>query len=198
VQQPLHVIWLAPVFLLLVVAQDAAAVLGTVAVLGTPAMEGPWLERHCPVEAIVVMGAAQYDGRPSPVLERRLDGALDLYRRGCGPLVMVTGGRRDGDRFSEGEAGAAYLRSRGLPADALLVEDTSRTSVEALRNVERALGAAPLAVVTDDLHARRTAVIARRLGLTAVVAPVRARSGRAGYALREIGALLAYRLGVFR
>ena len=188
----MHLLWLAPVFLLLLVAQDAALVFGTAPV------DALWPERHCPADAIVVMGAAQYDGRPSPALERRLEGALALYRSGCAGVVAVTGGRREGDRYSEGEAGAAYLRSRGLPAGALHVEQASRTSVENLRNVARELGEGRFVVVTDDLHAHRTAAVAKRLGLDAVLAPVRAEGGRTGYALREIGALLAYRLGVFR
>ena len=191
-RHPLHLLWLAPVFLLVLVAQDA------ILVLGAAPVDAPWLERHCPADAIVVMGAAQYDGRPSPALERRLEGALALYRSGCARLVVVTGGRREGDRYSEGEAGAAYLRSRGLPAGALVIEEASRTSVENLHNVALELGEGRYVVVTDDLHAHRTATVAKRLGLDVVLAPVRAVGGRTGYALREIGALLAYRLGVFR
>lgn len=191
-QQPLHLVWLAPVFLLLVLAQDA------VAVYGSAPIDALWPERHCPADAIVVMGAAQYDGRPSPALERRLEGALALYRSGCAGMVVVSGGRREGDRYSEGEAGAAYLRSRGVPAGAIHVEEESRTSVENLRNVALEIGHVRFVVVTDDLHAHRTATVAKRLGLDVVLAPVRAEGGRTSYALREIGALLAYRLGVFR
>src|SRR5699024_7859386 len=65
-----------------------------------------------PADAIVVLGAAQYDGRPSPVLARRLDHALELHRAGLAPLIVVTGGRREGDRFTEATAGYNYLRSR--------------------------------------------------------------------------------------
>ncbi|CAN5788503.1 hypothetical protein BH23DEI1_BH23DEI1_00510 [soil metagenome] len=191
-QHPIHLVWLAPVFLLLVLAQDATAV------FGTAPMDAPWLERNCPVDTIVVMGAAQYDGRPSPALERRLEGALALYRAGCAERVLVTGGRREGDRFSEGEAGAAWLRSRGLPAHAVETEEESRTTVENLRNVAPRLEGVRAAIVTDDLHAHRTAAVASRLGLDVVMASVRVPFGRTSYAVREIGALLSYRLGVFR
>jgi uncharacterized SAM-binding protein YcdF (DUF218 family) len=188
----MHLVWLAPVFLLFMIVQDA------VGVWGAPGVDALWLVRNCPADAIVVMGAAQYDGRPSPALERRLEGALDLYREGCAGIVMVTGGRREGDRFSEGEAGAAYLISRGLSARAVMIEQESKTSVENLRNAALALGDVRLVVVTDDLHAHRTASVAKRLGLDVAVAPVRVQSGRLAFAGREIGALLAYRLGVFR
>jgi uncharacterized SAM-binding protein YcdF (DUF218 family) len=190
--EPMLALWLAPVFVLMVLMQDAANVLGA-----QPA--GPeWRGRHCPVDALVVMGAAQYDGRPSPAFERRLLGALELFRDGCADIVVVSGGRRRGDRFSEGEAGVAYLRARGVPSAALRDESQARTSVENLRNVSAMLGAVRIAIVTDDLHAHRTAVAARRLGIDAVLAPVAVPHGRLPYAAREVGALFGYRLGVFR
>ena len=70
-----------------------------------------------PADAIVVMGAAQYDGRPSPQLAARLDHVVELWPQGPAPLVVVTGGKRPGDRFTEAEASAAYLEERGVPAD---------------------------------------------------------------------------------
>jgi uncharacterized SAM-binding protein YcdF (DUF218 family) len=192
VQHPLHLMWLVPLLVLAAVVQDAAAV------LGGRGLDASWSGPPCPADVIVVMGAAQYDGRPSPAFERRLDGAAALYRAGCAPLVVVSGGRRDGDRFSEGEAGAAYLRARGLGAAALVVEDRAATSVQNLRYVEELVGAVRMVVVTDDLHAYRTSLVAKRLGLTARVEPVPTRGGRLAYAAREVGAILAYRLGVFR
>ena len=75
-----------------------------------------------PVDAIVVMGAAQYDGDPSPQLAARLDHVAELWPQGLAPLVVVTGGNQPGDRFTEAEASAAYLVERGVPADAIVLE----------------------------------------------------------------------------
>ncbi len=73
-------------------------------------------------DAIVVLGAAQYDGRPSPVLTARLDHALDLWKQGLAPIIVVTGGKRPGDRFTEATASANYLLERGVPDDKILRE----------------------------------------------------------------------------
>ena len=78
------------------------------------------------VDAIVVMGAAQYDGDPSPQLAARLDHVVELWPQGLAPLVVVTGGNRPGDRFTEAQASADYLVERGVPADAILREDLAR------------------------------------------------------------------------
>jgi uncharacterized SAM-binding protein YcdF (DUF218 family) len=189
---PLHALWFAPLLAVIGVAQDALGVFG-----GAPFGDA-FVAAHCPRGAIVVMGAAQYDGQPSPAFARRLDGARLLFEAGCAEVVIVSGGRREGDRFSEGAAGVAYLRARGLPAAALVAEEEARTSVENLRNVAQLVPSTALLVVTDDLHAHRSATVARRLGLDAVVAGVEVRTGRLSYALRELGALIGYRLGVFR
>src|SRR3954469_8813970 len=77
-----------------------------------------------PSDAIVVLGAAQYDGRPSKVLAARLDHAYDLYQAGIAPKIVVTGGRRTGDRFTEATAAATYLHRRGVPDNAILRETT--------------------------------------------------------------------------
>ena len=78
-------------------------------------------------DAIVVLGAAQYDGRPSPVLTARLDHALDLWKQGLAPVIVVTGGKRPGDRFTEATASANYLLERGVPDDKILREVQGRT-----------------------------------------------------------------------
>lgn len=152
----------------------------------------------CPADVIVVMGAAQYDGDPSPVLARRLAGAAVLYDAGCAPLVVVSGGRRTGDRFSEGEAGVAWLRDRGLPQQAVRAESEATTSVENLQRTAEIAPSGAWVIVTDDLHAVRTRAIADRLGLDADVVGVRTVGDRTRYAFRETLALLAYRLGAFR
>ena len=85
-----------------------------------------------PSQAIVVLGAAQYDGRPSNVFRARLDHAADLYDDGIAPTIVVTGGKQEGDRFTEATAGADYLHSLGVPDSAILRETTSRSSWESL------------------------------------------------------------------
>ena len=105
------------------------------------------------------MGAAQYDGEPSPQLAARLDHVAELWPRGLAPLVVVTGGNRPGDRFTEAEASAAYLVERGVPEAAILREDQGTTSYESLRGVADVLGERGLddvLIVTDPYHALRS------------------------------------------
>lgn len=127
-----------------------------------------------PVDAIVVMGAAQYDGEPSPQLAARLDHVAELWPQGLAPLVVVTGGNRPGDRFTEAEASAAYLTQRGVPADAIVREDAGSNSYESLQGAARLLderGLSSVLIVTDPYHALRSRLIAEDLGLTAYVSP---------------------------
>ena len=127
-----------------------------------------------PADAIVVMGAAQYDGRPSPQLAARLDHVVELWPRGLAPLVVVTGGKRPGDRFTEAEASAAYLEERGVPAEAIVLEDQGTNSYESLQAVADLLAARGLdevLIVTDPYHALRSKLIAEQVGLTAHVSP---------------------------
>lgn len=129
-----------------------------------------------PVDAIVVMGAAQYDGRPSPQLAARLDHVVELWPQGLAPLVVVTGGNQPGDRFTEASASAAYLTERGVPADVILAEDEGRTSYESLQNVARMLGERGLGrvlIVTDPFHSLRSRLIAEHAGLEAYVSSTR-------------------------
>lgn len=151
----------------------------------------------CAAETLVVMGAAQYDGRPSPAFQRRLDRALELYRAGCARRILVTGGQRPGDRYSEGEAGVRYLAARGVPPEALASETTSATSFENLRNSRPLVAGERLIIVTDDWHSYRTQWLAHYLGLEAELAPVATRRAPA-YWLRESLSVLAYRLGWIR
>ena len=127
-----------------------------------------------PVDAIVVMGAAQYDGRPSPQLAARLDHVIDLWPEGDAPLVVVTGGNRPGDRFTEAEASAAYLEEAGIPESAILQEGEGTSSYESLEGVDALLEARGLdrvLIVTDPYHALRSKLIAEEVGLTAFVSP---------------------------
>lgn len=138
------------------------------------------------VDAIVVLGAAQYDGRPSPALAARLDRAAALYGDGLARLVVATGGQRPGDRYTEANAGGRYLAARGVPAEALRLEVQGRSTWESLAASARFLraeDAREVLLVTDSYHAFRAAAIAREVGLVPHVSPVR----RGGASLRDLG-----------
>jgi uncharacterized SAM-binding protein YcdF (DUF218 family) len=127
-----------------------------------------------PADAIVVLGAAQYDGRPSPQLAARLDHALVLYNEGVAPVVMVTGGNQPGDRFTEAEASADYLVDRGVPATAIMREDAGHTTYESLDAAADQLldaGLDDVVLVTDPYHSLRSRLIAEEVGLDADLSP---------------------------
>lgn len=129
-------------------------------------------------EAIVVLGAAQYDGRPSPALRARLDHAAKLYRDGHAPVVWVTGGRQPGDRTTEGKSGYDYLRAQGLPDEALQIENQGRNTWESLAATSRFLrerGTTEVLLVSDPYHSYRLAGIAKELGLVPRVSPTPGR-----------------------
>lgn len=129
-------------------------------------------------DAIIVLGAAQYDGRPSPVLQDRLDHALELYEADLAARIVLTGGRQEGDRFTEATAGYNYLRDRGVPDEALLKEVDGTSTWESLRASARFLGDRGLTdvlLVTDDYHAYRVEAIAEDIGLDATVSPTDSR-----------------------
>jgi uncharacterized SAM-binding protein YcdF (DUF218 family) len=129
------------------------------------------------VSAIVVMGAAQYNGVPSPDLRARLDEALRLYHSRFAPLVVVTGNKEPGDQFTEAEAGARYLESAGVPRSAI-VEAGGNDSWQNLSDAARALDAhhdhdGAVLVTTDPFHEDRSLAIASDVGLTPYPAPTR-------------------------
>jgi uncharacterized SAM-binding protein YcdF (DUF218 family) len=129
-------------------------------------------------DAIIVLGAAQYDGRPSPVLQDRLDHALQLYEAGLADTIVVTGGRQAGDRFTEATTGYNYLRDRGVPDEALLKEIGGTNTYESLAASARFLRDRDLTsvvLVTDGYHAFRVGAIAADLGLDAAVSPTETR-----------------------
>jgi len=141
-----------------------------------------------PVDAIVVMGAAQYDGRPSPQLAARLDHALELWSQGVAPVVVVTGGNQPGDRFTEAEASANYLIARGVPSDAILREThghSSYASLDGVADLLRQQGLFKILVVSDPFHSLRSRLIAQELGLVAYVSPTRTSPVRGSAAARK-------------
>jgi uncharacterized SAM-binding protein YcdF (DUF218 family) len=125
-------------------------------------------------DAIVVLGAAQYDGRPSPQLAARLDHVVELWKAKIAPRVVVTGGKQPGDRFTEAAASAAYLHKRGIPESAILREVQGRTSWESLQAAALILHDRHLnrvTLVSDPYHDARIRDIAEDVGLDAVVSP---------------------------
>lgn len=123
-----------------------------------------------PVDAIVVLGAAQYDGRPSPQLQARLDHAITLWEADVAPVVMVTGGKQPEDRFTEAEAGRRYLLDRGVPDRAILMENVGRTTYGSLESAAEILLSADLddvVLVSDPYHMKRSQLIASGFGLDA-------------------------------
>lgn len=128
-----------------------------------------------PVDAIVVMGAAQYDGRPAAVLTARLDHVLELYERGLAPLVVTTGANQPGDRFTEAQASAAYLVERGVPESAIIQVggSTSYAELELAAEALQTRGLVRVLLVSDPYHSLRIRLVAEELGLTAYVSATR-------------------------
>lgn len=129
------------------------------------------------VDAIVVLGVAQYDGRPSPQLAARLDHVVTLWNDDVAPIVVVTGGKQPGDRFTEAEASQIYLVDRDVPEDAILMEDQGTTTFESLAAAAVILNAVDagdgdrveVVVVTDPYHAYRSKLTAEEVGMKAHV-----------------------------
>ena len=151
-------------------------------------------------DAIVVLGAAQYDGTPSPVLKARLDHALELYEQGVAPKVVLTGSKQPADRFTEAYAGFTYLLGRGVPESAMDVVTDGMSTYESLAATARVLqeqGVDRITLVSDGYHNRRMLGIASELGLDATVSPSSsdaspARIGREAV-LVAAGELIGYR-----
>lgn len=145
-------------------------------------------DHSSPVDAIVVMGAAQYDGRPSPQLQARLDHVVELWNEGLSPLVVVTGGNRPGDRFTEAESSRRYLIEAGVPDGAIVGEDEGTSSWESLQNVAARAdewGVRSVILVSDPFHSLRIRLMAEELGLTAHTSATDTSPVRGWTAVRE-------------
>jgi uncharacterized SAM-binding protein YcdF (DUF218 family) len=151
-------------------------------------------------DAIVVLGAAQYNGNPTGVFRARLDTALQLWNDGYAPLIVLTGGKMPGDAYTEAETGAQYLFDRGVPPSALLWENEGRDTWQSMQGVDEVLdgtGVESLIIVSDGFHLLRTELMARSLGFSASGAasegsPIRAWSGTEfSYIIRETGGIFA-------
>lgn len=134
------------------------------------------LDQAKPAESIVVLGAAQYDGRPSPVLRARLDHAVDLWNHHLARIVILTGGTGVGDTTSEAAVGRRYVKRHGVPEGVILLENEGRTTRESLLAVSRILksrGMKSAILVSDPFHMLRLWILSRRFGFTAYTSPTK-------------------------
>ena len=154
-------------------------------------------------DAIVVLGAAQFDGRPSSVFTARLVHARDLWRDDVAPRIITVGGNREGDRFTEASAGKRWLVEHGVPAGRVVTVETGSDTLESVDAVEQrmqARGWSTAVVVTDPWHALRTRAMATDQGIDAVMSPtrqgpaVRQRATQIRYIARETVAYLYYKV----
>lgn len=149
-------------------------------------------------DVIIVMGAAQYDGVPSNLLEVRLQEGFDLWKDGRAPLIAVTGGKQSGDRFTEAAAGRRWLTDRGVPADAIVSEDVGRSTWHSLsqlapvlqeRSVETAI------VVSSYWHVQRADLILRQLDYNASTSPVPQNTEALSWTTKALKELLGISFG---
>lgn len=160
------------------------------------------VDQRGPVDAIVVLGAAQYDGDPSAIFRARLDHAATLYREGVAAHIVTVGGSQAGDAFTEAASGRTYLVGQGVPADAVDAVGEGNDTLVSLRAGAaelRTRGWSSVVLVTDPWHAYRSSVMARDLGLTVEVSSVDSGPAAGGgvaprYLLRETLGTLYYRL----
>ena len=157
-----------------------------------------------PADAIVVFGAAEYAGRPSPVYRARLDHAFDLFQRGVAPVVITSGGAGDDPTYSEGGVGHDYLMHRGIPDPNLIAEtqgsDTAQ-SAERVGVIMRANHMRSCVAVSDEYHVFRIRKLLEHEGVQVYVAPrpdsrPRSAGQRALAVLREAVSYLAWRLHI--
>lgn len=158
-----------------------------------------------PAGAIVVMGAAEYDGNPSPVYQARLDHALALEEKGLAPLIVTTGGSGGDPRYTEGGVGRDYLIQQGVAADAIVAETHGKTTFQSVRAVAAILQQRDIRTcitVSDGFHLYRTGVMLRSFGITAYGSPVPDSSIesdpylRTVYSLRELAVLSLWDLHI--
>jgi uncharacterized SAM-binding protein YcdF (DUF218 family) len=164
-----------------------------------------FLQSRSTVDAIVVLGAAQYDGRPSPQLRARLDHVVTLWNLPVAPVVVVTGGKQTGDRFTEAEASRDYLVSRGLPVEVIVIEsrgESTYQSLEAVRDEALVNQWQRVVLVSDPYHLKRAQLVAAELGMAAEVSATRdgvvSGSGALRRNVREALGIMVGRITGFR
>lgn len=163
-----------------------------------------WTSRHhsgASADAMVVMGAAQWNGKPSPVLKARLDHAARLYAEGRADMIIVTGGKQPGDRVTQGYAGYDYLKAVGVPEEAIKVEVEGTNSFEELSAAsvimhQERVGPDVL-LISDPYHSLRISQIAEEVGLKPHVSPAATPSSLRALvretAAVSIGRIIGYR-----
>ncbi len=140
-----------------------------------------------PADVIVVLGAAEYRGKPSPVLEARLNHALFLYLQGYAPKILTTGGKGGDPTFTEGEVAHAYLARRGVPSEAILVESEGASTVQSIAaagEIMRRMNLNSCIVVSDGYHIYRVKKMLERLGMKVYGSPRPEDRPRAGWTER--------------
>ena len=160
-------------------------------------------DQAAPSDAIGVFGAAEYDGRPSPVYRARLNHALDLYNRGIAPLIITLGGN-GGDQYNEGAVGREYLVGMGVPEQDIIAETESRSTTESASRIAviaRANGLHRLVIVSDGTHLFRIHAICAAEGLDVLTSPrprfpLKAAPARPSASSHEILSYTAWRLGL--
>ncbi|WP_409494838.1 YdcF family protein [Amycolatopsis sp. cmx-11-12] len=184
----------------------AGALLVVVAVIGGTAFRVWQVAREDvrdQADVIVVLGAAQYNGRPSEIFQARLAKAKALYDQGVAKTIVTAGGKKADDNYTEAHAGAQWLRKRGVPASATLPVGEGSDTLRSLRAVAEQVqkrGWKTAVLVSDPWHSFRARVMADDLGLESWTSPthhgpvVQTRETQARYIVRETGALLYYRL----
>ena len=171
----------------------AALVVLVVLTLAVTAGRIWWVARHDDrhtSDAIVVLGAAQFDGRPSSIFIARLDHAAELFEAGVAPRLITVGGNQAGDRFTEAAAGKAWLADHGVPTDRVVAVETGTDtlgSMSAVAEEMRAKGWKTAVIVTDPWHSLRTRSMARSEDIDAVTSPT-----RQGPAVRTRGTEVRY------
>ena len=158
------------------IALAVIALLVTVAFLSVRIEEQSTLEEAQPADVILVLGAAEYRGRPSPVLRARLDHALELYERKLAPRILTTGGKGGDPVFTEGGVGRSYLTSRGVPSEAITVESEGESTVQSTAmagEIMRRMELHSVIVVSDGYHIYRVKKMLEFRGLKVYGSPRR-------------------------
>jgi uncharacterized SAM-binding protein YcdF (DUF218 family) len=160
-------------------------------------------DQHPHSDAIVVLGASQYNGVPSPVFAARLSHALALYNEGVASHIVTVGGKEPGDTYTEAESGATYLHQHGVPTSALVAIQTGRDTLQSLRAVKVVFvqrGWHSAVLVTDPWHELRSRTMARDLHISADTSPERtgpataSRTVELRYIARETEAYIYYEI----
>ena len=188
--------WLLAAVLLAVVAYTA--------VVYRRIQQQMWVDETRPADAIVVLGAAEYAGRPSPIFKARLDHALALYQRGIAPVMITTGGQGEDPKFSEGGVGRKYLVEHGVPEQKIIAEtqsDNTDESTERVATIMQVNGMRSCVVVSDGYHIFRVKRMLGRYGVQVYGAPrpqsrPRSRWQRVSLVLREVLSYTLWRLHI--